>query len=784
MITDSRRLLEFDKILARIARFAFSASAAELIAATGPLADQGAIELRFARIAEIRALGRLGIRLPLAPFDDIRPLVELARPEGAVLNPDELALFIPLLRIARGVEQQFSFRTDLPYLKLMAAAINGFPDILDPLEQTIGPDGGLLDTASELLFSLRKRHRQLVGNIRKRLEEIVREREVAIFLQDDFITQRNGRWVIPVRMDSKGMVPGVVHDVSRSGETAFMEPIEVIGMVNELENLAAEEKAEQIRILREITGWLREEADPLLACYQALVDLDFHNAIAAFADLLNANQPRLSPEMDIRIDNGCHPLLLLLEKERQGSRVVPMNLAVGKTTGIQSLLITGPNTGGKTIAIKSVGLLLLLAQSGIPIPADASSVLPAVATVAADIGDDQSLEESLSTFSAHIRKISALLATAGPRSIVLLDELGTGTDPAQGGAIACAVLAELQRRGATVLATTHLIDIVAFVQRTAGMSNAAMEFDAATHTPRYRLTVGEPGQSHAFDTARRCGLPEPVLEQAIRLAGKMDSEFHSLLAELKELRQQQESRLAAAAQLEKVAIAREEAATAALREIEQQRREAREKGLVAAKELLNATKAELNSLLESARQGEGKKARQQAAALAERLDQEMAALQPTRELNLDELTVGSRVFVKTLGRDATVLAVDRKLQKLRLSAGSLELEVPLAGVSAPADCQPQPTRPRKAGQPATGDAPYELNLIGCRTDDALERLDKFLDNSLLCGLREVRIIHGVGTGALLRAVREQLGRSPQIKSFRRGESFEGGEGATIAEFKD
>ena len=778
MITDSRKLLEFSKILARIEEFTNSPPSALLAATARPLASQEEIELRFSLVAEIRSLHGAGIKLPLAPFDDITSVVELARPQGAVLDPEELALLLPFLRISRSLRKLFDYRSDMPLITALAAGIGDFSDIIEPLEQTLAPDGGILDSASHQLFNIRRNKRALSGRIRKRLEEIVRERETAIFLQDDFITQRNGRWVIPVRMDSKGMVPGVVHDVSRSGETAFMEPIEVIGMVNELENLGAEERAEELRILRELTGWIRADASLMLTSFDTVVQIDFLNAIAQFAGLLGGATPGISADMTIRINAGYHPLLLLFEKERAGRKVIPLDLELSAAAGVTTMLVTGPNTGGKTIAIKGAGLLTMMAQTGIPVPADPSSIFPATAVIAADIGDDQSLEESLSTFSAHIGKIAAIIEHADNRTLVLLDELGTGTDPVQGGAIACAVLAELQKKGCLVLATTHLIDIVAFVQKSSGMVNAAMEFDRKSLTPSYRLTVGEPGQSHAIDTARRCGLPERVLALAEAMTGKLESEFHGLLAELRSARNSVEELLRKAEQSERQAVMLEEKFAMQLRELEQEKRAEREKRLLAEKELLAAAKREINGILTAARSSSGKKALQEIAARDAAVEKDLASIRPGRKLDFEKLAPGAMVFVKPLGRDASIVSIDMKQRRARVRAGSLETELPFESLDGAAGGKTS-AQPARKGSASEDPGSYELNLIGMRVEEALLELEKFLDSSLLTGKREVRIIHGIGTGALMRGVREHLARSPHVESFRKGEGFEGGDGATV-----
>jgi DNA mismatch repair protein MutS2 len=775
-------LLEFGKILDRIATFTHCPTTAAMARGLAPLDARSAIERRFGQVEEIRRLGRSGIGLPLGTFSDIGQILELARPAGAVLEPLDLAQLLPVLRIGKAIRMQLDYRTDIPLLKDLGKELNGFPDIREALDHAIAPDGGLLDTASNLLFELRRRTRQLTVRVRKRLEEIVREREVAIFLQDDFITQRNGRWVIPVRMDSKGMVPGVVHDVSNSGETAFMEPIEVIGMVNELENLHAEEKAEQIRILREFTSWIRKDADRILVDFETIVAFDLLNAIAGLADLLDASPPRLTDNLQLHIRKGRHPLLLM-QRERGGNEVVPLDLRLGMEEGCRVLLITGPNTGGKTIAIKSAGLLMLMAQAGIPVPADEESIFPAAGALLADIGDEQSIEESLSTFSAHISKISSILSHADNRTLVLLDELGTGTDPTQGAALACGILADLMAKGCLVLATTHLIDIVAFVQRTAGMVNGAMEFDRKTLTPGYRLAIGEPGQSHALDIARRCGLPERILATAQQLVGRMESDFHALLADLKVMRQRHEAMLEDMDRREQLLAAREADIAAGVKEMENARKELRARGLRESKELVQSARKEINRILEEARREKSRVSVRELATVEEGLEASLRQLDGERPLEPADITPGTRVFVRVLGRDATVTSVDRKHERMRVKAGAVEIDVPFSGVEQCREDQRSEKRAKRSHSVSTDsahpDERREVNLIGSRVDAAIDLLDKFLDQATLNGFPEVRVVHGMGTGTLMRAVREHLARHPQVADFRPGEPFEGGEGATV-----
>jgi DNA mismatch repair protein MutS2 len=773
---DTLQTLEYPRVLTLIAAQSHCPATAAAITAMAPLTDHAEISRRFATIEEIRQLRRLGIPLPLAAFDDIRPLLQRVRPAGAILNPDELFPFQPFLRVAGGIGRQFRSRQDIPRLKTEAAAVTGLPELLETLEATFDSAGTMLDSASRELSELRSRKRSLTARIRKRLEEIVREREVAIFLQDDFITQRSGRWVIPVRMDSKGMVPGVVHDVSNTGETAFMEPIEIIGLANELENLAAEEKAEMIRILRRISDWLREEAGNLAEQFDQLVLVDRFNSIACFADRLQAETPLISDRQQLQIREGRHPLLILLHQEQGKGAVVPLNLAM--TDNDRVVVITGPNTGGKTVALKTAGLLQLMALSGIPVPAAGTSSFPLARQILVDIGDDQSIEASLSTFSAHIAKITTILAAADEQSLILLDELGTGTEPGQGAALACAILDELLASGALVLATTHLADIIGFVHRTAGMTNAAMEFDQQTLSPRYCLQMGTPGQSHALDIARRYGLPERILTKATAMSSRLEADFHTLLAELRAERDHQAALTAELQQQQRHMAAEQTELRQRLQDQERRGKEALAAAWEEAKTIAQAARREINGIIEAARQDKGKISRHQLTAAADRIEQELSGHRPVTPLDLTAVQPGDSVFVRSIGYDATVLTIDRKNERLRVRAGTLELTVVAADL-APAQGKAARPRGRKAADPAAAEPPRTLSIIGQRVDEALPLVERFLDQAAREGYPEIRIVHGKGTGALRAAVRDLLAQHPLVRQFHDADPREGGTGQSI-----
>ncbi|QSV46246.1 endonuclease MutS2 [Geobacter benzoatilyticus] len=801
---ETLRTLEFDKILAAIAVYGHSTATAGEIAHISPMDDRAAITRRFGQVDEIRRMSQLGIAIPLSSFEDITALLDAVRPEGAVLDPTELVVLFPLLRTMTAIAKQLAYRSDIPLLRELAGHMTGFPDILDELEVSLDSEGEILDSASPLLFDLRKKKRSLTERIRRRLSEIVRETGVTTFLQDDFITQRGGRWVIPVRMDSKGMVPGVVHDVSNSGETAFMEPLEIIGLANELENLVAEEKAEMIRIVRTICRMIRREADEMAEQFRTLVRLDLLNAVAAFADSLGAETPEINDERFIRVSGGRHPLLALMARQWGTGTVVPLDLSLGTNfpsptrgegafpppsmgggegEGVDSVMvITGPNAGGKTIALKTTGLLHLMALAGIAVPAASTSSFPIISGLLVDIGDEQSIEQSLSTFSAHVANIAGILERADDRTVVLLDELGTGTEPVQGAAISCAVLADLQEKGARIIATTHLTDIIGFVHKREGMVNASMEFDRATLTPLYRLKKGEPGQSHALEIARRYGLPDRVVDFATGMLSRMETEFHELLAELKDQRRRHEEALAEAERLRRDAEEKARSARERLAEAEAKRREAVEKAFQEAKEIVRGARREVNAIIEEARKEKSREARKKIDEAEAAVEAKLQEFHPEERLPLDAVNEGDTVHVKRLGHDVTVLAVDRKAGTLKVRAGTFELAVDAADVAPPREKgakKPKARAAAKIATPSMESAPHELNLIGLRVDEALGRLEPFLNHASLEGYGEVRIVHGKGTGALMRGVREYLDGHPLVREFRPGEPFEGGEGATV-----
>lgn len=771
--------LEFDKILSAIAAFSKSDASSKAIFSIRPLETIEQIKERQSLIGEIRLLSERGIPLSIEPFKDISFLLKKVKLADSMLETKELYDILVFLRIAKSVFNQIREASYLSHLNTLITGFSGHPEIILILERAVDSEGNLLDNASYELSQLRKKIRKLEQKIKSRLSEIIRDERVSRFLQDTFITQRSGRWVIPVRMDSKGLVPGIVHDVSKSGETAFLEPLSIIGLSNELENVIAEAKAEEIRVLRRLSRSIREVSEEIEAEFKVTVFIDMLNAIFVYADRLRMEFPLITNKKEIKLIEARHPILEMSFKSKDiPQSVIPISVNLGQDKNV--MVITGPNAGGKTITIKTIGLLTLMALCGMPISADSSSSIPFVKNILIDIGDRQSVEGNLSTFSAHISQITEIIKRASPESLILIDELGTGTDPEEGAALSCAILKELRDSHALLFATTHLTEIKAFVHRTEGMINASMDFDHKTLTPLYRLKIGEPGQSYAFQTAKRYGLPVHIIESARSIMGVKNIELEELLSDLEEKKRHYEIAMQRLYEEKKEIEQKEKDLKKILSETENQRKEIL---LMAKEEALNIitnTKRQMAILMEELKKKDISHIKRTIKNL-EAVQKDMSeAIRDMKgeEPPASEIKIGDKVHVKSFNTEATIvrfLGDDR----LKVRKDSIEFEVSINDVRTS-----QGGKPLESGTIIGLTAQEEqiekkINIIGLRVDDALRRVEKFLDKAVLSGLSEVIIVHGIGTGALLKSIRKYLSENPLIKGFRGGKAEEGGDGVTI-----
>lgn len=773
--------LEFDKVLQEISSRSRSSVGKDAVLDIVPFEKREDIDQRRKEIEELRLLSDQDEALSISRFEDISSALVRVRPGGAILEAVDFIDIASLLSVIKEVASQISVRPDLTELARISSCLTGFPDLLKLLDRTFDREGNVVDGASAKLSQLRKSLRGLTARVGKRLEELVKDENVAPHLQDDFVTKRGERWVIPVRMDSKGKVSGVVHDVSNTGETAFVEPIEIVGLVNELENLTADEKAEVIRIKRRICDEIRDVTPDLEEQFGLIVHLDLINSIAEYADRFDMNAATIGDSQAICLKGASHPLLVAQQREGAIGKVVPLDFALEGEKRV--MVITGPNAGGKTITIKTAGLLILMALSGIPVSADSSSTFPLAAKLLVDIGDEQSIEKSMSTFSSHLSRIATIIKEADERSVVLLDEVGTGTEPLQGAAIACAVLNELKNKGALVFATTHLTDIVAFVRKAGGMMNASMEFDRVSHTPLYKLKEGEPGQSHAIDAAKRYGLPDSAIRFAREMMGGMNAEMQELISELKEKGAHYDEAKAAIEVRVKELSLKEAELEAKLIDAREKAQSAYMEAYRESRDMIVAAKREIRDIMDEGRK-EGsraalKKLEKKRLGIVQKIDEHSGVAL----LSMEDIVVGDMVFVRSLDRDGKVISIDRRRMRLGIESKGISFDVPLADIMKETGRAAKSPKKQHKVTMSFDDAAGSIKLLGMRLEEALNEVEGFLDSAVVSGLSEVKIIHGVGTGALMKGVSDYLKTHPDVAAYRSGEQSEGGAGVTIVSLR-
>lgn len=797
----SLELLEYEGLRALLARYVESPGGRRRLERMAPSAGRAAAQEALAEAAEavewLREAQRppSGRRVAAAPlrFDglpDVAAAEAKLRIEGAVLEPLEIhALSVALARAA-AVRQALAPASALcPRLAARAARIADFRHALRTVHGKILPDGSIADDASPELARLRREMERQRRLIQESLERFVRSHHEDGLLQEEFVTIRNDRFVVPIIPGARRRLPGVVHAASGSGHTLFLEPLETIELNNELVRLAEEEQREVHRILRELTAELRRHAGEAHEAVEALAALDFAFARARFALDFDCTAPEFSPDEQPRLEleQARHPLLEDILR-RQRRRVVPLSFRLD--SGSRTLLISGPNTGGKTVALKCAGLLALMAHSGVPVPA-ARAVFPWFDDVLADIGDNQSLEQSLSSFSAHVERLKEMIELATSGSLVLLDELGRATDPDEGGALGVAVIEDFHRRGAFTLASTHLAALKVFGATASGVVNAAMGFNERTLEPTYVLATGAPGKSAGLDIAARLGLPARLIERARAAMSERDRQMGELLRLL-------EARLAEAgdrlAELERRKAELDERERRLLEQMDR-REKARlreiEEAAEAAKKLFEKQAQELIAHLLAApeQKKQAEKALRQAARVRREFEENVQALREPepKKAPAGEICEGARVRLRGVSQPAHVRKV--------LADGRLEVDVGFLRMQAAREDVTEVLPPAPGGSklpagvtlsagPRWDTLTREINVIGKTADDAREEVDKFLDGAFLAGVTRVRVVHGHGMGVLKRAVQELCRAHPHVEKFYPASPAEGGAGATIVELKE
>ena len=780
--------LELDQVLEQLAQCAGSSEGKEKCRLLRPTSDLEDVQ---ALLAETTAASDLCTRKGNPSFGDVKDVsASLERADmGGTLQPKELLSIAGILRSARTIKSYVSEDEEKTVLTPLFSALTPNKYLEDRIFGAILSEEEIADNASPELSDIRRHMRAQAAKIRDSLQKVISSPAYSKYLREPIITIRQGRYVVPVKSECRNDVPGLVHDVSASGSTYFVEPMSAVNANNALRELELKEKKEIERILAELSAEAAGHRGDIELDFDMLVRLDVIFAKAKLAYRMNAWVPLMNDQGRVELRKARHPLI-------DPKAVVPISLRLG--TDFDTMIITGPNTGGKTVTLKTVGLLTLMAECGLHVPAGDGSQLSTFDAILADIGDEQSIAQSLSTFSSHMRTIVDVVEQCDDRTLVLFDELGAGTDPAEGAALATAIIEFCRKMGSRVVATTHYAELKLYAMRTAGVINASCEFDVETLRPTYKLLIGIPGKSNAFAISRKLGLSEEILKEADDLVGKSDKDFEDVLSQLEQQRQQMESARQEAERLrretQKIKEQSQEYHDQLRREkeraMESARREAQEiiedarRTANAASDEIKALKKQLSEGADATginqRQSELRRSLNEAQSRIRAGQQEKERPEPTRDI-----LVGDTVELLKLGTKASVIAINKD-GTYQLQAGILKMtakkdEIYLLEQENP--YKEKHVRPAHSGREMKLTAlASEIDLRGMDTIEAVCVMDRYLDEAMRSNLKSVRIIHGKGTGAVRAAVHQALKKNKFVKKFRLGQYGEGEDGVTIAEF--
>ena len=788
------KTLEYNKIIDKLTEFAGSALAKEMCRNLQPSTDLYEIQAlqketsdALSRIYQKGAVSFRGVR-------DIRGSIKRLE-IGAIIGISELLSICSLLEVCSKVKAYSRNDRDPDFedsLEAMFQALQPLTPVSSEIRRCIASEEELNDDASPALFKIRRSMRQINDKVHAQLQTMVNG-SARTYLQDAVVTMRNGRYCIPVKAEHRGQIPGMIHDQSSTGSTLFVEPMAVIKLNNDLRELELKEEKEIEMILATLSARCGEETEALRDDLDLLTKLDFIFARAQLSRSMNGTQPDFNEEGRILIKKGRHPLL-------DKKKVVPIDIQLGKD--FELLIITGPNTGGKTVSLKTVGLFTLMGQAGLHIPAFDHSELSVFHEVFADIGDEQSIEQSLSTFSAHMTNTVSILKEADDRSLVLFDELGAGTDPTEGAALAIAILSNLHRRGSRVMATTHYSELKVFALSTPGVENGCCEFDVETLRPTYRLLIGVPGKSNAFAISQKLGLSQDIIEEAKTHLTKQDEDFEDLLADL------EQKRVTIEQERDQINSYKEE-----IRELKQRLESKQEKLDLSRDKILREANEQARNILQEAKdyadttirnfQKYGKaagvsakdmekergKLREKMSTVDKKLSAKNAAPKKShKQLTAKDLHIGDSIKVLSLNLKGTVSTLPDAKGNLFVQMGILRSQVNIRDLEKLDDTvitggNFSKTGSGKIKMSKSASVSTEINLLGKTVDEAIMELDKYLDDAYIAHLPSVRIVHGKGTGALRKGVHNYLRRQKHVKSYRLGEFGEGDAGVTIVEFK-
>ncbi|WP_300675932.1 endonuclease MutS2 [uncultured Gemmiger sp.] len=791
MDTAYKKTLELDKILARAVQLCACRETKEMMQDLQPCETPE--DERYA-LEQTNAINSLLIKNGSPRFgsvSEVRRVVAHAQ-KGGILSMGELLEIAATLRNFAGLSQWYGLSEhDMMPTDDLFYSLAPQPVLERQISDSIISPEEMADTASATLADLRRKIRQTEDSIRTKLDAIIKNSTTNKFLQDAVVSLRNGRYVVPVRAEYRGEVGGVIHDVSSSGATVFVEPTAVVEANARIMQLRAQEQEEITRILSAFSAQVGSLEPQFSYSYDAMLKIDLLLAKARLAIEQGAFMPAVSDTIHFKLNKARHPLI-------DKKKVVPVDIALGDE--YDTLVITGPNTGGKTVSLKTAGLLNAMAQYGFLIPAHESSVVCNFREYLVDIGDEQSIEQSLSTFSGHMKRISGILELAGHGTLTLLDELGAGTDPAEGAALAVSILEQLRRQGSLLMATTHYAEMKVYALETPGVVNASCEFNVETLMPTYKLSVGVPGKSNAFLISSKLGIPQNIIDAARSHMSNDDKRLDSVLAQLDDLKLQlkvaqgdaEKARYEAEHALESAEKKRDELIKKGEQELEDARRRAHDlmqnvqnEAYALTDELRRIQKDEKTNAAQRAVRAR-EIARKDTETLLKKTDSKP---KPAREfVPLKEVQIGQEVLIAELNQLATVTARPDRNGMVEVRAGIMKTKVPLSGLCVPDKMDKRPARePRRSSTRVQLDksrkASMEINLLGYTVDEALAEVDKFLDSGMLRGQQTLYIIHGNGTGALRTAIQKHLRTHKAVKSFRPGRYGEGENGVTVVELK-
>ena len=785
--------LEYKKIIAQLKREMGSAASAKLADELTPLTSEKIIKEELRSTTEaVDLIVRKG-PLPTGGLYDIREALLLTK-KGGSLTMRQLLEVQNVLGISSEVVA-FMHDDALPELKYIGEMVDlivEFTALEKEISRCILTEDEMADNASPKLKDIRRSIHQQNLAIKNKLSRIITSSSNKTYLQDAIVTMRDGRYVIPVKQEYRSFFPGMVHDQSKGGATLFIEPQGVVELNNKLRELEVEEQLEIARILAELSSRVAEHYREIRSNLDLLTKLDFIMAKGKLSCKMHASEPKIDADGELRLISARHPLI-------EYKKAVPVDIRIGGD--YRTLIITGPNTGGKTVSLKTAGLLVMMAQSGLHIPASHASTLPIFGEVFADIGDEQSIEQSLSTFSSHMKNIVSIIDKASYDSLVLVDELGAGTDPTEGAALAIAILERFYDSGALTMATTHYNELKKYALATSGVENAAMEFDVETLTPTYRLLIGVPGKSNAFEISKKLGLSESVIERATEHIKHGDMEFENVISSIED-----DKRKAAADRLDAESMRAEiEERLKKLEEKEQAISEKRADIIAEAKrearELLRETKSAVKDVQKDLRrlQKSGAHTNLNTGALeksrrkineAEDLVSEKVVKQVNSEpVSADTLKIGDRVKLLTIGQNGTILSLPDEKGNLMINIGTLKVKARLQDlmlINEGKDRKPQAKSSSKYGsllRSKSSSVSASINVMGKNLEDALADVEKYLDDVYMAGLDMVSIIHGRGGGILKDGIRQMLKRKKYVDSYGAASYNDGGEGVTVVRMK-